>query len=350
VLKPYQKAEISFSEINEIGTDGKNSKVFLVHDFQLDAEIAIKKIEKKSISDINEYFAESRRLYISRHPNVIDIHYACEDTDYIYLAMPYYKNGSLKNYIDKNFLTMREVIRYSIQFLTGLHNIHSKKLIHFDVKPDNILIDNNNEALISDFGQSKPTNHLGIAGHDRLYVKQRPPEAFKVDHFDYRYDLYQVGVTLYRMCNGNDFFYKQYFSYCDPSGKLIEKDNFRFDVTNGRFPSRNTYLPHVPKKMREIIKTCLSINPDERYNNCIDLINNLSLIDKSLDWRYQLDSINGNQIWVSDRTDKVIKLVNSNNDYVATKTMKDSGRTHRITKYCKKDLTERELFSFFNEE
>jgi len=137
--------------------------------------------------------------------------------------MPYYAKGSIKILLSNRFLTVRQIIRYAIQFLTGLHNIHSKKLIHFDVKPDNILISDNDEAMLSDFGLAQPVNLLGIAGQDRLYNKQRPPEAFKYDHFDLRYDIYQVGITLYRMCNGNDIFNNQFLKYTNGKGIITKK-------------------------------------------------------------------------------------------------------------------------------
>lgn len=134
MLKPYNRAEVAFHLGENIGAGG-NAHVFKAHDPQLSADLAIKMVPKCSLADISEYFNEASMLYLSSHTNVVPIHYACEDTDYIYLAMPYYKNGSLKALIASQFLTVREIVTYSTQFLSGLHHIHSNKLIHFDVKP-----------------------------------------------------------------------------------------------------------------------------------------------------------------------------------------------------------------------
>jgi eukaryotic-like serine/threonine-protein kinase len=349
VLKPYKRAEMQFCEIREIGHDGNNSSVSVVHDYQLDAEIVIKKIKKSDISNPAEFFEESKKLYRSRHPNVVDIHYACEDNDFIYIAMPFYENGSIKNLINKRFLTVREIIKFSIEFLQGLHNIHSKKLIHFDVKPDNILLSKNNEAMISDFGQAKPVNLIGLAGQDRLYNKQRPPEAFSTDHFDLKYDIYQVGITLYRMCNGDKCFYDQFNLYTDSSGTINDRSKFKFDVVNERFPSRDIFLPHIPEKMKRIVKKCLSKDPDSRYKYCIDLLNDLASIDYSLDWLYTKDDITATEIWISDKDEKIIKLTKTSNGYEAIKTIKSSGNNQRITKYCKSNLSNSELAQFFKE-
>ena len=141
----YQRAEVSFKKIKEIGQDGKNSQVYVVHDEHLDTELVIKEVKKELGFSKKDYFEEARTLYSSSHPNVVQVSYACEDEKKIYVATPYYRNGSLKDKMREGYLTSREIIRYSTQILNGLHNVHSKNLIHFDIKPDNILISDRNE-------------------------------------------------------------------------------------------------------------------------------------------------------------------------------------------------------------
>jgi serine/threonine protein kinase len=162
MLKPYKRAEVTFEPILEIGQEGKNSTVHVVNDPNLNAQLVIKTIPKSSLN-VAEYFSESQILYLSSHPNVVPVHYACEDADSIYIAMPYFQKGSLNVLMSNKSLTVREIIKYACQFLSGLHNIHSKRLIHFDVKPDNILLSDSDEALISDFGLSRHTDYSGLA-------------------------------------------------------------------------------------------------------------------------------------------------------------------------------------------
>ena len=168
----------------EIGADGQNSRTNASRDHQLDAEIVTKQIAKSKLNSPANFFDELKALYTSAHPNVVQIHYACQDDDYIYLAMPYYRKGSVKGLITGRHMTVREVVAIACQVLSGLHNIHSKRLIHFDVKPDNILLSDRGEALLADFGLAKQTNYSGIAAQDRLYVKTTPPEATRGDQFD----------------------------------------------------------------------------------------------------------------------------------------------------------------------
>jgi eukaryotic-like serine/threonine-protein kinase len=102
MFKPYNKAEVSFDLINEIGHVGADSKTYVAKDHQLDAEIVVKQISKSKLSSPTNFFDESKALYASAHPNVVQIHYACHDTDNIYLAMPYYKKGSVASLIAGN--------------------------------------------------------------------------------------------------------------------------------------------------------------------------------------------------------------------------------------------------------
>ena len=344
MFKALNKAEVEFELIEEIGQDGTNSKVFKAYDKQLDAQIVLKIIDIKHLTNPDEYYEESRRLYLSTHKNVVEVKYACKDISNIFIAMPYYKKGSIKKLIDNKFLTVREIIKYSLDIISGLHNIHSKKLIHFDVKPDNILLSDSNDALISDFGLAKPTNLSGIAGQDRQYIKHKPPEAFEYDHFDLRYDIYQFGLTLYRMCNGNKNFNDQFRTYLDAS-ETIDISKYKFDCKNGRFPDRNKYLYHIPQKLRRIIKKCLESNPDKRYSSIIDIANDLSEIDGNLlDWQY--DRIGDAEVLQKQFDDKVIKVtIDENKESTSLKEFK-TGQIQRITAFCKKDITESEIKNF----
>lgn len=318
-------ANLNFESIKEIGQQGRNSQVYLSHDKQLDAEIVIKKVLKAKIADPIEFYTEAKRLYASEHQHVVQIKYACEDTDSIYLAMPYYKNGSLKTLIDSRFLTVREIIRYSTQFLSGLHNIHVKKLIHFDIKPDNILLSDNNEALVTDFGLTKNMNSLGFASSSMHYPKQIPPEVFSQTQHSMLYDIYSAGVTLYRLCNGNHVYYNQF-------GNFTSQPDYIAAIQSGNFPDRTLYFSHIPKLLRRAINTAMSVDQVARYQTVLDLMNELSSINSLLDWQMTVTS-NGNN-WTLDLDDKIIVVSLIFNGTVynlsATKTIKASGNTTNI--------------------
>lgn len=128
MFKPYNKAEITFDLVKEIGSDGKNSRTFVATDHQLNAEIVIKQIAKTTLASSMNFFDESKALYASTHPNVVQIHYACEDTDNIYLAMPYYRRGSVKGLITNKHMTVREIVTAGCQILKRTAQHTFKKL------------------------------------------------------------------------------------------------------------------------------------------------------------------------------------------------------------------------------
>lgn len=344
MLKPFSKAQLAFDLIAEIGHAGANSKAFIAYDHQLGAEIVIKQIAKDTL-DLGMFYEESKILYLSGHPNVVQIYYACEDDDNVYLAMPYYREGSIGSLIQSRFLTVREVVALSCQICSGLHNIHSKKLIHFDVKPSNVLISARGEALLSDFGQAKRQNNSGIAGQDRLYQRMRPPEAFKSDEFDVRFDIYQLGLTMYRMCNGDELFEKQFARYGTRTS--FDRDAFKFDVTNGRFPDRSAFEEHIPARLKRIIKKCLETDPANRYAAVIEVANDLAKVNTGFDWEFTTDV--KSRTWSHTRDGKTYELaVDQSGASIAYKTV-GSGRRTRVTGYCKERITSTEIRRFLQE-
>jgi serine/threonine protein kinase len=325
-------ANLNFETIKEIGQEGRNSKVYIAHDKQLDGEIVVKKIQKIKIPNATEYYNECKLLYNSTHQNIVRVNYGCEDSDHIFIAMPYYKKGSLKTLIDSRFLSVREIIRYSIQFLSGLNHIHTKDLIHFDVKPDNILLSNSNEALLSDFGLARAMDNLGFAQQASAYAKQIPPEKFTQSKFTIHYDIYLAGLTIYRLCNGNNHYLTQF--------RFSNQQDYINAIISGTFPDRNFYLPHIPKKLQKVINKCLEVNPVNRYNNVLELINELGAINDNLDWKFIPNK--GTQIWELDEDEKIysVELLKSNNnfDICTYKTMKNSGRKTKVNDYCFSNL------------
>lgn len=330
-------ARIDFETRQEIGQEGKNSTVFLAHDKQLDAELVIKKIEKSKLQSSKEFFSEAQRLYDSSHANVVQIKYACEDDDHIYLAMPFYARGSLKTLIDNRFLTVREIITFSIQFLSGLSHIHSKKLIHFDVKPDNILISDSGEALLSDFGLSKNMNDFGMSQQDTAYTRQVPPERYFQREQSSLYDIYMAGVTLYRLCNGNQLFYEQF-------NKLkMDLNQFKEAIRLGQFPDRTKYKPHIPKELQRVINKAIHPIAGSRYQTALEFVNALSKVNTLLDWQYN----HVEEKWTLEEMEKTTEVSINKRAFFpsifASKTMKKSGKTMKISDACKNNVPATDL-------
>lgn len=345
MIRPYNLAQVEFELRQEIGLEGNNSQVYIAHDPQLDTELVIKKIPKSKISNINDYFSEASLLHAGSHTNVVPIHYACQDNDHVYTAMPYFKNSSLKTLMAHRRLSVREVIVFGTQFLSGLHHIHSKRLIHFDVKPDNILLSDRWEAVLSDFGLAKQMEYSGLAGQDRLYGKMTPPESFQTDQFCHRLDIYQSGLTLYRMCIGDDEFYRQYNNFVENG--TLNRQRYRHAIVNGQFPAR-TYPEHIPAALKKTINKCLQINPQDRFSSVIEIVNELADIDGPiLDWIYE-ETPNGKK-WSKNIDEKYYELiVDMNGTSIASKST-NGGNLRRINDYCTENITSNLIRRFMGE-
>lgn len=331
MIIPYQTAQVSFKKQQRIGENGENSEVYVVHDEHLDAELVIKQVKTDGFNE-ERYLLEAQLLYKSVHPYVVQVLYACKDAQHIFIAMPYYRRGSLHQVVEAEGLTCRQLIRYSIQFLSGLNNIHSKGLLHFDIKPDNILISDTDEALLSDFGFSKNMDDDGFATPELSYRLHLPPEGSVTSDFNNSADIYQVGLTLYRLLVGLDSLQRQ-------------RDSFKLGAELARAQRTETYpdlkqLPlHVPKKLKNIIKKCLRYDPDSRYQSVMDLLNDLSSIeDLGLDWRFSTDgSVRRWESISSDETGLLVEVAD-NGQCIASK--KTSGGTYRKKpKLCEEKVT-----------
>lgn len=327
MISPHKRADISFYKIRDLEEQGCFSTVYLAHDQNLDHELVIKEIEKHDGASKDEYFSEARMLYKHSHSNIVQVQYAAECPQNVYIAMPFYQNGSLQKKLTTQNLTSREIIRYSIQFLSGLYHIHSKGLMHFDIKPNNIMMSNRDEAMLSDFGLSKLINTAGRAAPDTGYLFHVPPEYFTLAsaEFNLTYDIYQAGLTIYRMCVGHNRFEVERSQY-QTSHELS------YAVTTGAFPAKE-YPSHIPKKIISLVNKCLQIDPNERYQSVLDILNDLSDInDGALDWRLQPTVNVSQQEWQKTNDGVTLSIVfdASNASSIGSRIYAD-GRQRRVS-------------------
>jgi serine/threonine protein kinase len=308
----HLRTELNIETLEEIGEDGMNSKVYKARDLQVDSIIALKELVKSEFENIGDYFNEARMLHEARHTNVADVKFCSTDDSSIYIAMPFYKNGSLKNLMDQRSLTVREIITIGVQFMSGVFHIHSKNLIHFDIKPSNILFDDSGRALVTDFGLAKYMGNMGLCVQTWSYPRHFVPEYFEAAGRGVKSDIFQIGLTLYRMCNGDSQF-------------DIECAVFDFGTREGvdaivnllkskKFPKRN-YKSHIPRTLRAIINKCLEPNPDDRYDSVLDLIDAMSVLDESIDWSYSEE--NNLPVWrkISERNAYTVKVVDKSGNF-----------------------------------
>lgn len=309
---------VNLKVIKKIKSEGVNSNLYLVEDTQLGCKFILKQISKKKLKYPDKYFDESKKIYRCNHPNIMSINTASQDENNIYITMPYLERGSLYNLLENKSLTIREVIKYSLDFLSAIQYIHSLGIIHCDIKPNNVLISDNDNAILTDFGSALYLNNSGNARLRNVYYKHIAPEQCTNSIIDKKIDIYQIGTTLYRMCNGNE-------EYNNQARKYKDLNSLKIACVKGKFPIRKKYLPHVPREIINIIEKCLMIDPRDRYEDVLEIMNDLSSISRNLDWRYkklekndfvwELEDKNNNTCIRLYKEDKVWKVLSEGETY-----------------------------------
>ena len=286
-------AQWNYTRLRQIGVGaGRNSQVFVVHDPQRNAEIVVKEIDKSTIADPAKLFSESQAMVAAASPFVVPLYCAAQTPDKICLGMPLYQNGSLADRITTDPLPPREIIRIGLDVLSGIGAIHAKGLIHFDVKPTNILFDDTGTAMVADFGQACALGPAGTAAIPGLYVYSVPPEAFTHGTGVPQSDIYQMGSTLYRMSNGNPHFKRQL-----PGHRILLETL----TLNGKFPDRDAFQPHVPRQLRTLIRKALQVDPSDRFPTAAAMADALGKITVKCNWQMRT-ATSGERSWRCDRT------------------------------------------------
>jgi serine/threonine protein kinase len=271
------RGTIQYRKLAQIGVgQGMNSKVFRVHDPHLAREIAVKEVDRNSVGGggWDAYHREARCMFASRHPNVVEIHYACVTPICVSLAMPYFAAGSLTDRICDGPMSLHGGYRVADGILSAISQVHVARLVHLDVKPSNVLFSDTGEPMIADFGQAALMDARGIAALDRLYPFGIPPEAYTHGVGLVESDVYQVGLTLYRLFNGDPYFKDQ----------LARVDDLKSAVVGGRLPDRKKFLPHVPSGIRRVIRRALQVDPHERFRSAVDFQDSLGRVALPWDW------------------------------------------------------------------
>jgi len=156
-----------------------------------------KDIPPQIMEELENVKQEIRALRSLKCTNVVRLHDVKRFQSKIYIFMEFCNQGDLRTFIMKNDLSEDEVLYYFSQIINGFRHIHKKKIIHRDVKPENILI-NNNVIKIADFGFAKKVN-----GETNTSFKGTPltmsPQILEGVNYSDKTDIYSLGATLYFM-------------------------------------------------------------------------------------------------------------------------------------------------------
>lgn len=251
-----------------IGTGGM-ADVYKARCVLLNRIVAVK-ILKKDLEGGEEFLqrfnVEAQSAARITHPNIVSIFDIGEENEMHYIVMEYVDGITLKKYInEKGKLDYKEALNIAYQICDALEAAHEKNIVHRDIKPHNILITDDNEVKVADFGIARSgTGKTLSSGNDILgSVHYISPEQAKGDVVDRRSDIYSLGIVMYEMITGNVPFdadtpvavaMKQINEYPDN----IISDDLK-----------------IPYGIQQIIFKAIAKQPEMRYQNAAEMKHDL---------------------------------------------------------------------------
>lgn len=264
----------SFQIVARLGTGGM-ATVFKAYQPNMERYVALK-VLRRHFSENPEFagrFSQEARLIAQlEHPNILPVYDFGESDGYTYMAMRLVKGGSLSNLLKtRGRLDLITINRIIAEVGGALQYAHERNVIHRDLKPGNILMDDHGSCLLTDFGIAKllkSTSHLtetgGILGTP-LYIS---PEQGSGEPVDHRSDIYALGVVLYHMVVG-DVPYK-----ADTPMAVI------FKHIHDPLPLPGQLVPDLPEPIERVIMKALAKNPDDRYATAKQFVDALKVATK----------------------------------------------------------------------
>jgi eukaryotic-like serine/threonine-protein kinase len=251
---------------NRIG-GGDFGDVWLANDIAVNKEVAVKILEAATVT-VDERLTEARIGNQLTHQNLVKVHYAdvvsYNHIDLVFIVMDYQPAGSVLGKLNPgNFLSIPDAKSCLIDILRGLEYLHELGLYHSDIKPNNILCGANGEHLLTDYGISCHSPTLGPVAPRNAYGLHIAPEVLAAGQIDGHTDIYQVGLTAFRLLN--------------TIGSLRDKYNRIGDaayidlVKRGRLIESAEYQPFIPRSLKTIINKSISVNPADRFGSALEM-------------------------------------------------------------------------------
>jgi eukaryotic-like serine/threonine-protein kinase len=187
---------------------GGMSTVYRAHDETLQRQVAIKLLNREVSSDsdqLERFRREARAVAQLSHPHIVGVIDAGEDDNRPYIVFEYIEGETLKERIRRQGrLSIPEAVAYAIEIARALGAAHARHIVHRDVKPQNVLIDEEGSAKVTDFGIARTLDEEGLTADGRVigttdYVS---PEQALGHHVTGQSDLYSLGIVLYEMLTG----------------------------------------------------------------------------------------------------------------------------------------------------
>ena len=265
-----------YEVVRKLGSGGM-ADVYLANDRLLGRQVALKVLSARYAHD--EQFVERFRREASsaaglNHPNIVQIYDRGEAEGTYYIAMEYLEGRSLKEIIVKYApLSPDLVVSIAVQILEALRFAHRRDVIHRDIKPQNIIVDNDGRVKVTDFGIARAgsASTMTEAGSILGTAHYLSPEQAQGQPVEAASDLYSLGVVMYEMATG-----KLPFDGDNPVGIAMQHVHEAPVLP----PS---LAPELPENLEPVILRALAKSPANRYRSADAFLDDLRRVEQGLE-------------------------------------------------------------------
>lgn len=256
-------------EIQEIIGVGGMAVVYKAYDNIDDRIVAIKILKEEFLA--NEEFRrrfknESKAIAVLSHPNIVKVYDVSFGDKLQYIVMEYIDGITLKEYIEQQGgLKWKEAVHFTCQILKALQHAHDKGIVHRDVKPQNIILLQNGNIKVTDFGIARFSRSDTRTMTEKAIgsVHYISPEQARGEVTDEKADIYSVGVMMYEMLTGQ-------LPFQSDSAVSVAIMQLQAD------PRRPRDLnPEIPMGLEQITMRAMQKNPMERYQSAAEMLRDL---------------------------------------------------------------------------
>jgi serine/threonine-protein kinase len=244
---------------------GGMAEVYRGFDTKLKRQVAVKILPASMANDAGyaqRFKTEAQRVAALNHPHIVPVYHFGEEGALLYHVMPILKE-SLRDRLDREVtLEPQDAVRLVVQIASALSVAHAAGLVHRDVKPENILLDDQGEALLTDFGIARPVmpsrvgraaQTLSATGLPVGTPEYMAPEQLRGEPMDQRADIYALGAVLYELLTGHA-----------PHEAETPYEVAALSLM-GQIDPPSTRVPGIPQELEDVIMIALASDPAARY-------------------------------------------------------------------------------------
>ena len=264
-----------YDVLGAIGSGGM-ADVFKARQRSLDRTVAIKIMSPESTRDpkfVERFYQEGRAAAKLNHPNIIGALDVAKTDEFHYFVMEYVEGQTVyERLMEDTRLDEEEAVGLMLDIAKALEHAHKAKLIHRDIKPQNIIVTKQGVPKLLDMGLAR---QAGAAHNDTEKGRvlgspyyMSPEQILNKPDIDFRTDIYSFGVTLFYMLTGK-------LPFDAPTAKEVMQMHLRQELT-----PPDKFNPGLSNDIVNVVRVCMAKDRTNRYDNTADLVTDLEALSE----------------------------------------------------------------------